>query len=184
MHVTRGSRLATFVATILFASSAFLGTLALPDDVFASGLVCQSGSEQHYGQGADPITFTVYESASRLIGHPNGHHVCIHQGAYSVNIPNLKNVAYAYNSTYEDSVCLGQLATSYGTWNDCISSIEWNLPSCHYTFAVYADANYGGLIYSLTGPTNTWANFNGFNNDAASSIKLTYSSVCPTSPVR
>lgn len=81
---------------------------------------------------------------------------------------------------YDWGTCPGQGPFSGTGWNDCISSIKASV-DCHHTFSLYADSNYGSLMYSTTTTLNVSSMSLGYN-DTASSVKIGYHSACITSP--
>ena len=93
----------------------------------------------------------------------------------STLVPNLKNVLYQVAGG--DASCSGQLATSFNTWNDCISSFQIVL-DCHHDFAFYQDSNYGSASYAYSWPGGSKSSLVFGQDNTFSSLKLTYHSAC------
>ncbi len=159
-------------------ASAMLLTMLVPS-AFAS-LTCPSGSDDHLGPLNAPVMAILYEEPYDKIAagtYPNGHVLCIHgQVGSSVLVPNLKNVAYTWYRGVEDSVCYGQLFTSYGTWNDCITGARLNA-GCHWSLTLYSDSNYGSQLFSWNS-TGANPDIGAGRNNTASSLKLSYLANC------
>ena len=181
-------RLRAFLVAAFLATAVLLPITATP--VFAS-LSCPNSASQIIpsgsGNGSDPVGLIVYESANYAQGYPDGHALCfqVHTN-YSTLVDNLKHVGspcctYQWWPAFEaNNVCYGQLSTSYGTWNDCISSIKMST-TCHWTADFYLDSFYGSYAFSMQGVQSISTVPVGQGN-AISSIKLTYNTVCPASP--
>jgi hypothetical protein len=175
-------RFRAVIAAAVLALGMLIPALLAPSVALAA-LTCPTTSEQHYGNTGNPILGILYEGPNWPVGYPDGHTLCIHVPVNgSISIANLKTVAYAYDSFHENNVCYGQLATSYGTWNDCASGVKVNF-SCHYSAIFYGDANYtGGSSYSFSA-SGTVANLATIGQDNIwSSLKITYHSICGGAP--
>lgn len=64
--------------------------------------------------------------------------------------------------------CNGQLGTSYGTWNDCPSSVSFNLTAPSQV-CLSTDSNYSGNIIKVL-PGVGWGNLGAPFDNAVSSI--------------
>ena len=161
-----------------------LGSLWMgPSIAFGNGLTCPAGDHRDIGNtGYSTVWFVGYESPNFNVGADANKNstLCLWWNTtQSYGEPNLKDVPL-FSS--EDSICEGQLATSWGTWNDCISSFKVYL-DCHHAFSLYADANYSGVLYSFS-DTGTFTRATmpfGWDN-AASSLRLTYHTLCGGAP--
>lgn len=67
--------------------------------------------------------------------------------------------------------CNGQWFTSYGTWNDCTTSVSWifsgNTQAC-----LNNDSSYGGSVLKLSAGTSGWGNLGGSWDNQTSSIDV------------
>lgn len=64
--------------------------------------------------------------------------------------------------------CDGQLFTSYGTWNDCPSSVSYSFSGATEA-CLNNDSNYGGSVLKLAAGTSGWGNLaSSFNNQTSS----------------
>lgn len=82
-----------------------------------------------------------------------------------VDISNLKNKS---NNLAPLQPCNGQLGTSYGTWNDCPSSVSFNL-TAPTQVCLSTDANYSGNVIKVL-PGVGWGNLPSPFDNAVSSI--------------
>jgi hypothetical protein len=67
--------------------------------------------------------------------------------------------------------CNGQFFLSYGTWNDCTTSVSWifggNTQAC-----LNNDSSYGGSVLKLSAGTSGWGNLGGSWDNQTSSIDV------------
>lgn len=116
-----------------------------------------------------------YNGGSTFPFGPDGGVLCVRASSTgSTLVPNLKNVLYDVPGT--STSCSGQVFTSDGTWNDCVSSFQVQL-DCHHSIAFYQDASYGSLAYSYSASATRATLPFGWDN-TFSSLKLTYHSTC------
>ena len=167
-------RLAVIVTAVALSIASLV---AVAPPAFAS-LTCPSGGTQHIGSTSDPTLVILYENTVTSTGNSPTNNdwriVCIHSHAGSSwSWVNLKTLAYPSGG---DGVCDGQLATSYGTWNDCITGLKFSA-DCHWSFSLYADSSFGSLLYGWSSPHTVDDMPFGWD-ESASSFRLTYSSVC------
>lgn len=169
--------MAVLAASLLAVSILVASGASIVDAAFS----CSAGGLYDLA-GSGNVYLELFETQNYNIGQDAAHSgvLCIAAPATgSTNIPNLKNVAYT--NDYDQSpahVCDGQLATSYGTWNDCTGSVKASI-DCHHSFSLYKDSDYGGtLVWS--GTVSAQLSFNAASNDIVSSVKITYHSACQT----
>lgn len=84
-----------------------------------------------------------------------------------VDISNLKNKT---TNLAPLQPCDGQLFTSYGTWNDCPSSVSFNL-SAPTEVCLHTDANYSGNVLKVL-PGIGWGNLAAPFDNAVSSVEF------------
>lgn len=145
----------------------------------SAAVACASNYDQI---GSGSVMAVIYETANYNAGQDGAHSggLCIKASSTgSIYIPNLKNVAY--RNPLDGSlakVCDGQLASSYGTWNDCAGSLKVAV-DCHHSVLFYSSENYSGLMWSYRNTTvgnpGPWGI--GWDN-VMSSVKIVYSSLC------
>ena len=137
-----------------------------------SALTCP-GSSSVWGSGSTTRVI-FYEAASYVTGDPDGQTVCVKPGSGGYFLTDFRYKDYPGS----DGVCDGQLATSFDTWNDCVSSFKV-LGTCHWHVTFYSDRLYGGASWYISSALNR--STLGSWNDVISSMRITYSSVCQSS---
>jgi hypothetical protein len=140
----------------------------------ASALTCPPASDIA-GDSHNTLYLILYEALHYVGGtSPDNETLCFYATTTgSLLVPNLKNIAYGAEN---EGVCDGQLLPSYGTWNDCESSLQ-AFSDCHHTIQLYNDAYYGQIAWSFTSSTNK-----DNLTDTISSVRITYHSSCIGSP--
>lgn len=150
---------------------------------FAS-VTCPSGAK-HYGSRTDPTLAVWWETGRSSFGSVSSPHfnaLCIHvaTGGGQVFISNIKT-SIPFDDVGYDNVCDGQAATSNGSWNDCFSGIQFN-GGCHYYLDVWGDANFGTFLWEKNSSYSD-PDLGPFGSDnAISSLKISYQSVCHLAP--
>lgn len=76
--------------------------------------------------------------------------------------------------------CNGQLFTSYGTWNDCPSSVSFNL-TAPTQVCLSTDSNYSGNVIKVL-PGVGWGNLPSPFDNAVSSIDFATQDCFPAGP--
>lgn len=151
----------------------------------AASFSCNSGWD-HRGSGSCvAILYETpnYNGASGDWFGPNGGALALYvTSTGSLSIPDLKAVGYDVPGpdTQDYVRCDGQLISSYGTWNDCASSIRVSI-DCHHAVTFYSDANYGGSIVYSFSASGSVSSMSLSKDNTISSLKITYHSVCATS---
>lgn len=170
------------IAALLSASIIALGMLGATVAPVSASFTCSGDGYDWAGSGTTYVK--IYELTNyNPPGDPaNSGILCVRApSSGSTSIPDLKTVAYTNVwDTFSPKHCDGQLITSYGTWNDCASSVKVSM-DCHHQVTAWPDANYGGtpiFAFSVSGQFSM--SIGGDNR--VSSLKITYNSICQTAP--
>lgn len=158
------------IAATLLTLGLLIPALLAPTVATAS-IACPTFATQR-GSGTNVVV--LYEGTGFTNSQPNHNALCM---AVDINhhagliLPNLKNIGFN-----DATPCDGQLFTSFGSWNDCITAIKLSAP-CNYVFTA-------GLDLNLASPAVSWQG-TGSNSDlpfgtdeAISSVGLQWVSQC------
>lgn len=148
----------------------------------AASLSCPSSSDV---VGSGNTYAILYESPNyndgRDVQFPDYAQLCLKASSTgALGVPDFKAISYRGGSGLGDGICDGQLATSYHTWNDCASAVRVSI-DCHHKVSFYENTNYSGLLMSFS-VSGGYSSLNITTNDKFSSMRITYTSVCATSP--
>lgn len=165
---------AALAASLLVAAS----LIAFVQPAAAFSGPCSGVSYNRAGTG------TLYAVAYEFAGYnpptlPGGSlpwgRFCIYAPSTSGSTTVLNFQQYGFIDGFGGNHCDGQLFNSYGTWNDCISSLQF-VSDCHHTLTFYTNEGLDSVAFSTA---VSWSgSFSGLVDNTFSSMRITYHSAC------
>lgn len=170
-------------ALLLTASLLTLGMFATASPV-AAALTCPDTENVISGGSPATTVLVLYEGTGYTVTSPDHRALCVRinlnvHGTYGFDLSTINYSCDACTGTKADW-CASQGIGSSG-WNDCVSAYRFNA-GCHWHWSLYQDAGYGGHLIASDSNAASNSAISAPWGDQASSLKITYSSVCISAP--
>jgi hypothetical protein len=163
---------AILLATMLLATTLAVGVQ--PTFAFSAS-DCSSTRVAVHKIGSGTLYAEAFEYANYNSGNISLGVLCIYAPTTGSSSSN-EFKQEAFIDGYGGNHCDGQLATSYGSWNDCVSSIQF-VSDCHHTLTFYTNSSYDSVAWS-SAATVSVSGLSFLVDNTFSSMRLTYHSAC------